>query len=112
MFIVNSDEFQKIRFIFPVEFEIFFDETYQFMLSVYFQIDSKKTSFREKELVETFTKLLVDGGVYEGGENLDQFTSKMSILKVEDGGGEEVPEATEVKKEKWAWWTDSMQPMA
>eukprot|EP00945_MAST-04E_sp_MAST-4E-sp1_P002910 g2910.t1 len=80
--------------------EIFFDETYQFMLSVYFQIDSKKTSFREKELVETFTKLLVDGGVYEGGENLDQFTSKMSILKVEDGGGEEVPEATEVKKEK------------
>jgi hypothetical protein len=70
----------------PPTCEIFFDEAYEFMLSVYFQIDSKKTHFREKELTETFEKMLVDAGVYLPGENLDKFSKKMSLLSVQEDG--------------------------
>ena len=62
-------------------------------------LKSKKTTFREKDLVETFTKLMLDNGVYSEGENLDQFTSKMSILKVEDGKEPDEEGVDAVKKE-------------
>ena len=69
--------------------EIYFDETNQFLLSVYFQIDTKKTKFREPELVAKFTELLIGAGVYEEGINMDQYTKKMSMLNVDDPDDED-----------------------
>ena len=65
------------------------NETNQFLLSVYFQIDTKKTKFREPELVAKFTELLIGAGVYEEGINMDQYTKKMSMLNVDDPDDED-----------------------
>ena len=42
--------------------EIYYDCTYGFLLSVYFQIDTKKSTLREKGLMRVFMKLLQDQG--------------------------------------------------
>jgi hypothetical protein len=49
--------------------EIFYDETHAFLLSIYFQIDTKKTALREKGLLQTFTKIFGEYGIY--GENFN-----------------------------------------
>ena len=52
--------------------EIFYDCTYGFLLSVYFQIDTKKTNLREKGLMRVFMKLLGDGGCFGDDFDLDE----------------------------------------
>ena len=78
--------------------EIYFDETNQFLLSIYFQIDTKKTKFREPELVAKFTEILIAAGVYEEGINMDNYTKKMSMLNVDEP--DEVDDANVEKANK------------
>jgi len=49
--------------------EIFYDETHAFLLSVYFQIDTKKSSLREKGLLQVFIQMFGNNGIF--GDDFD-----------------------------------------
>ena len=49
--------------------EIFYDDTHAFLLSVYFQIDTKKTVLREKGMMQVFMKMTGEAGIF--GEEFD-----------------------------------------
>ena len=64
------------------------------MLSVYFQIDTKLTPLREPGLVRVFNKILLEHGVYQPGDGVEQ---SVSALKEKEGaaGDEGDSEAAE-----------------
>jgi hypothetical protein len=74
--------------------EIYFDATHEFWLSVYFQIDTKKTMLREKGLMKVFVKLLGEAGAL--GEDFD-LAKEMGLL---DGDAEAAAEGDEKKQEE------------
>ena len=74
--------------------EIFYDCTYGFLLSVYFQIDTKKTNLREKGLMRVFMKLLGDGGCFGDDFDLDEEypDPKAEAARIGREGGENTVE--------------------
>ena len=80
----------------PPVIELVYDDKFGFLLSAYFQIDSKKTKMREKELMAIFNDILKENGVYgEYDSHKDALSRRMSIA---EPGGEKA-EAEEEKKD-------------
>ncbi len=83
--------------------EIFYDDTHAFLLSVYFQIDTKKTVLREKGMMQVFMKMTGEAGVY--GKEFDflkEYPELAITVKVEEESAkieEEEEENTGDKKE-------------
>ena len=75
--------------------EIFYDETHAFLLSVYFQIDTKKTILREKGLMQVFTKMFGSRGIYGEDFSLEEEFPELAAAAAKlaaagdggDGGG-------------------------
>lgn len=66
------------------DIEVFFDATNGFLLSVYFQIDTKKTPLREKALMALFDALLKKYGVYKKFDpETEKFSKRMSVAIVD-----------------------------
>jgi len=64
--------------------EVFFDATNGFLLSVYFQIDTKKTPLREKALMALFDVLLKKHGVYTKFDpEVEKYSKRMSVAVVD-----------------------------
>eukprot|EP00949_MAST-11_sp_MAST-11-sp1_P000116 g116.t1 len=61
--------------------EIFFDHTNEFLLTVFFLIDTKKTPLREFGLMKVFNKLMVEHEVYvDFDHENDRFAKNLSML--------------------------------
>ena len=49
----------------PPAVELQYDDRFGFLLSVFFQIDTKTTPLRERGLMDVFNKMMADAGVFE-----------------------------------------------
>ena len=52
----------------PPVIEMQYDHFNEFLLSVSFQIDAKKTTMREKEVLKRFNEIMVDQRIYRAEE--------------------------------------------
>jgi len=68
------------------DIEVTYNE-FGFLLAAYFQVDGKSTAFREKELVETFKRILMKRNILV---DEDDFPTDTSIVVVDGGDNEEV----------------------